>query len=133
MEERENLKWEDKHGLHSLKKQLLAVAKLIYNSSCQKLWSRKNSVRPDNVYLILQKKPFEHLKLNQCSNLLVCLFTPSTVMTFDSPPVNKHYINCITLIQDHIQLLNSDYIRLLNKPYENEVTLTWQNPPLKCC
>ena len=22
--------------------------------------------------------------------------------------------------------------RLLNKPYENEVTLTWQNPPLKC-
>ena len=23
--------------------------------------------------------------------------------------------------------------RLLNKPYENEVTLTGQNPPLKCC
>ena len=25
------------------------------------------------------------------------------------------------------------YIRLLNKPYENEVTLTGQNIPLKCC
>ena len=25
------------------------------------------------------------------------------------------------------------YIRLLNKPYENEVTLTGQNPTLKCC
>ena len=25
------------------------------------------------------------------------------------------------------------YIRLLNKPYENEVTLRRQNPPLKCC
>ena len=23
--------------------------------------------------------------------------------------------------------------RLLNKPYENEVTLTRQKPPLKCC
>ena len=25
------------------------------------------------------------------------------------------------------------YKRLLNKPYENEVTLTGQNPPSKCC
>ena len=33
----------------------------------------------------------------------------------------------------HIQLLTSDYKRLLNKPYENEVTLRGQNPPLKCC
>ena len=32
-----------------------------------------------------------------------------------------------------LQLLTFAYIRLLNKPYENEVTLTWQNPPLKCC
>ena len=24
-------------------------------------------------------------------------------------------------------------IQLVNKPYENEVTLTGQNPPLKCC
>ena len=30
-----------------------------------------------------------------------------------------------------MQLLTSDYIRLLNKPYENEVTLTLHNPPLK--
>ena len=37
------------------------------------------------------------------------------------------------LLHPFIQLLTSDYIRLLNKPYENEVTLTWQNPPLKCC
>ena len=28
---------------------------------------------------------------------------------------------------------NFSYIRLLNKHYENEVTLTQQNPPLKCC
>ena len=38
----------------------------------------------------------------------------------------------VSLLQN-IQLLTSDYKRLLNKPYENEVTLTWQNPPLKCC
>ena len=31
-----------------------------------------------------------------------------------------------------VQLLNFDYKRLLNKPYENELTLTGQNPPLKC-
>ena len=32
-----------------------------------------------------------------------------------------------------ILLLNFAYKRLLNKPYENEVTLNGQNPPLKCC
>ena len=32
-----------------------------------------------------------------------------------------------------IQLLNFAYKRLLNKPYENEVTLTGENSPLKCC
>ena len=32
-----------------------------------------------------------------------------------------------------IQTWSNDYIRLLNKPYENKVTLTWHNPPLKCC
>jgi len=31
-----------------------------------------------------------------------------------------------------LQLLNFAYKRLLSKPYENEVTLTRQNPPLKC-
>ena len=35
--------------------------------------------------------------------------------------------------QKYVQPLNFAYIRLLNKPYENEVTLTGQNPPLKCC
>ena len=33
----------------------------------------------------------------------------------------------------YIQLSNFENIRLLNKPYENEVTLTGQNAPLKCC
>ena len=34
---------------------------------------------------------------------------------------------------NYIQLLNFAYKRLLNKPYENEVTLTEQNPPLEYC
>ena len=47
-------------------------------------------------------------------------------------------IECAKLMQCvsyfiYIQPLNFAYIRLLNKPYENEVTLTGQNPPLKCC
>ena len=33
----------------------------------------------------------------------------------------------------HIQLWTFPYVRLLNKPYENEVTLRRQNPPLKFC
>ena len=33
----------------------------------------------------------------------------------------------------YIQPLNFAYIQLLNKPYEKEVTLTGQNPPLKYC
>ena len=32
---------------------------------------------------------------------------------------------------DNVQLLTFAYIWLLNKPYENEVTLTGENPPLK--
>ena len=32
----------------------------------------------------------------------------------------------------NIQSRAKVYLRLLNKPYVNEVTLTWQNPPLKC-
>ena len=32
-----------------------------------------------------------------------------------------------------IQPRNFAYIRLLNKPYENEVTLRGQKPPLNCC
>ena len=34
---------------------------------------------------------------------------------------------------EYVQLWTSAIIRLLNKPYENEVTLTGQNAPLKCC
>ena len=33
----------------------------------------------------------------------------------------------------NIQLPTFAFTRLLNKPYENEVALTGQNPPLKCC
>ena len=36
-------------------------------------------------------------------------------------------------IEAYLQLLNFAYKRLLKKPYENEVTLIRQNPPLKCC
>ena len=32
-----------------------------------------------------------------------------------------------------LQLLTFAYKRLLNKPYENEVILAGQNPPLNCC
>ena len=32
-----------------------------------------------------------------------------------------------------LQLWTFAYVRLLNKPYENQVTLTGQNLPLKCC
>ena len=36
-------------------------------------------------------------------------------------------------VQLHIQSWTFAIIRLLNKPYENEVNLTGQNPPSKCC
>ena len=36
-------------------------------------------------------------------------------------------------IFSYLQTWSNDYIQLLNKPYENKVTLTWHNPPLKCC
>ena len=42
-------------------------------------------------------------------------------------------MGCLMKNLIYIQLSTSDYKQLLNKPYENEVTLTWQNPPLKCC
>ena len=33
----------------------------------------------------------------------------------------------------YLQLPTFAFTRLLNKTYENEVTLTGQNPPLECC
>ena len=33
----------------------------------------------------------------------------------------------------NLQLWTFAYVQLLNKPYENEVTLTRQKLPLKCC
>ena len=42
---------------------------------------------------------------------------------------------CILDVLDYriIQSRAKVYKRSLNKPYENEVTLRGQNPPLKCC
>ena len=34
--------------------------------------------------------------------------------------------------KESLQLLNFNSKELLNKPYVNEVTLSWQKPPLKC-
>ena len=39
----------------------------------------------------------------------------------------------IPFLKHYIQLWNFDYKRLLNKPCVNEVTLSRQNSPLKCC
>ena len=36
-------------------------------------------------------------------------------------------------LNDTLEPRNFVYMRLINKPYENEVTLTGQNQPLKCC
>ena len=40
---------------------------------------------------------------------------------------------CAIKCWPQLQLSKSDYKRLLHKPYVNEVYLTGQNPPLKCC
>ena len=45
----------------------------------------------------------------------------------------KSFFHTAETVENDIQSLNFAYIRLLNKPYENEVTLTGQKPPLKCC
>ena len=44
---------------------------------------------------------------------------------------NMIYEQPLKQIHIILQLLNFAYKQLLNKPYENEVTLTRQNPPLK--
>ena len=46
----------------------------------------------------------------------------------DSQEIHRYF-----MWQLHIQLSKSAYKRLLHKPYVNEVYLTGQNPPLKCC
>ena len=43
----------------------------------------------------------------------------------------KHFFTISPI--DYIQSLNFAYKQLLNKPYENEVNLTGQNPPLQFC
>ena len=45
----------------------------------------------------------------------------------------KDYYCCSRFPSRVIQLLNFAYKRILNKPHANEVTLTGQNPLLKCC
>ena len=39
----------------------------------------------------------------------------------------------VNFLKIGIQTWSNDYKRFVNTPYENEVTLTGQNPPLKCC
>ena len=73
----------------------------------------KNSLKinmVEMVYLIIYKKA-QNLK----KNILVYI---------------SHYTAVLYRFQ--IQLPTFAYTRLLNKPYENEVTLTGQNTPLKC-
>ena len=49
-------------------------------------------------------------------------------------PLNKlHWLKCREYVTLQIQLWTFANVQLLNKPYENEVTLTGQNPPSKCC
>ena len=53
----------------------------------------------------------------------------STILTTD-------YVNIPSQLRkqlNKVQLPTFAFTRLLDKPYENEVTLTVQNPPLKCC
>ena len=49
------------------------------------------------------------------------------------PSLKEDLKNEIAHLEYHLQPFKFAYIRLLNKPYENEVSLTGQNPPLKCC
>ena len=56
------------------------------------------------------------------------------MLCFTAASVNK----IVGLIKGLLHLvllkpLNFAYVQLLNKPYENEVTLTGQNSPLKYC
>ena len=69
---------------------------------------------------------FKTLWVVGCYMRFLKWFKHSKFTKFIEKPKSTH----IHLI---LQLLTSDYIRLVNKPYDNEVTLGWQNPPLNCC
>ena len=57
-------------------------------------------------------------------------FVQNSSLSFLNKKESKFFLR---LKQVEIKPLNFAYKRLLNKPYENEVILTGQNPPLKCC
>ena len=70
----------------------------------------------------------------------------NVVLLRSTPPLFKAYEEVYSILESKycpsffkseevciVQLPTFPYIWLLNKPYENEVTLTGQNPPLKCC
>ena len=57
-----------------------------------------------------------------------------SVRTYVSSVPSSHTFEfCCHRGNTKVQQLNIAYKWLLNKPYENEVTLTEQNPPLKYC
>ena len=64
-----------------------------------------------------------------CVNQAISYLTGTITTIKDSWKVN--IVNLCSLV--NIQLPTFSYTQLLNKPYENEVTLTGQNPPLICC
>ena len=51
-------------------------------------------------------------------------------------PDVRIFLNIYALLCDclpHLQFPKINIVPLVNKPYVNEVTLTGQNSPLKCC
>ena len=88
-----------------------------------KIWRKE---KPETFLLIkvcwLQTKHM--LKIFQ-----IAIFCVSLLIAYSN--MLKYIIN--TQNTYLIQLLTFAYLRLINKPYENEVTLTGQNPPLKYC
>ena len=82
----------------------------------------------------VKKVPYIH----SCFNIHVCqyhycsvLFRLITIQPFITTIIIEAHINLV--LRQTRKARNFAYIRLPNKPYENEVTLTKQKPPLKYC
>ena len=78
--------------------------------------------------LLLYKKCY----VNNAMLSLACLLMLNITRTQYSLKVfmlSRYVLNQFVSTFKHIQLWTFAYIRLLNKPYENQVTLTGQNPP----
>ena len=87
---------------------LIKIGKLLITYFSKKKMRKLTRVRNGRACQVMN---FRYHLANHYSNPHVCLFVFPCIVS--------------------IQLLNFAYKRLLNKPYENEVTLTRQNPPLK--